>query len=66
MLQEFLSVFKQFNEGKGALPKFEICATCRQVLAPSDLRVHISTHTLENHFPTLSTDPVPSSAWKRK
>ncbi|XP_034242189.1 E3 ubiquitin-protein ligase ZNF598 [Thrips palmi] len=65
--QEFLSVFKQCNEGKGTLPKFEICATCRQVLAPSDLRVHISTHTLENHFPTLSsTDPVSSSAWKRK
>lgn len=65
--QELLSVFKQYNEEKGALPKFEICATCRQVLAPSDLRVHISTHTLENHFPTLlSSDPVPSSAWKRK
>lgn len=65
--QDLLNVFKQFNEGKGPLPRFEVCASCCQILSPSDLRIHVSTHTLENHFPALSAgDSIQPSAWNRK
>ncbi|KAE8739534.1 hypothetical protein FOCC_FOCC014954 [Frankliniella occidentalis] len=64
--QDLLTVYKQFNSGKGTQPKFEVCASCRQVLAPSDLRVHVSTHSLENNFPALSTTESLPSAWNRK
>ncbi|KAK3909837.1 E3 ubiquitin-protein ligase ZNF598 [Frankliniella fusca] len=64
--QDLLAVYSQFNSGKAPLPKFEVCASCRQVLAPSDLRVHASTHSLENNFPALSSSESLPSAWNRK
>lgn len=43
---------------------FVVCATCNQVLAPCDLKLHLSSHTLENHFPVLSTSEA-NSAWNQ-
>lgn len=64
---DLLNVYKMCTERKDPMPRFEVCASCRQILLPSDLRVHVSTHTLENHFPALSAnDGLQSSAWNRK
>lgn len=47
-----------------ATEPFVVCATCNQVLAPCDLKHHLSSHSLENHFPTLNTSDA-NSAWNR-
>lgn len=47
----------------------EPCATCGQILRNgSDLRAHLSSHALENHFPALGkVAPIqPSNSWVRK
>ena len=44
---------------------YVICATCNQVLSPSDLKHHLASHNLETHFPALSNNNS-TSAWASK
>lgn len=48
----------------GSKRSLEVCATCNQVVASSDLRTHLSNHTLENHFPALGAQEI-SSVWRK-
>lgn len=65
--QELFKVHKREACGK---PKgLEMCATCGQILKNGpDFRTHMSSHTLENHFPALgkSNTPPPKNTWVRK
>ncbi|XP_011881652.1 PREDICTED: zinc finger protein 598 [Vollenhovia emeryi] len=65
--QELFKVHKR--EAGGKARGLEMCATCGQVLkSGSDFRTHMSSHTLENHFPALgkSNTPPPKNTWVRK
>ncbi|KAG5322863.1 ZN598 ligase, partial [Pseudoatta argentina] len=65
--QELFKVHKKETGGKAK--GLEMCATCGQVLKNgSDFRMHMSSHTLENHFPALgkSNTPPPKNTWVRK
>ena len=42
---------------------YVVCATCKQVLSPSDLKHHLSSHSLETHFPALSAGVDSNLAW---
>lgn len=48
----------------GSKKSLEVCATCNQVVASSDLRNHLANHMLENHFPALGTQEI-SSVWRK-
>ncbi|OAD62261.1 hypothetical protein WN48_06999 [Eufriesea mexicana] len=65
--QELFKIHKRESGNK--LKGLEICATCGQVLKNgSDFRTHMTSHTLENHFPALgknSAQPQKNS-WVRK
>jgi hypothetical protein len=63
-VQELWSVHA--DSGKWSSQDFEVCATCQQVLSAADLNRHISSHTLENHFPALGSSEVMSQAWGKK
>ncbi|KAL0100074.1 hypothetical protein PUN28_019499 [Cardiocondyla obscurior] len=65
--QELFKVHKK--EASGKPMGLEMCITCGQVLKNgSDFRTHMSSHTLENHFPALgkSNTPLPKNTWVRK
>ncbi|XP_071644247.1 E3 ubiquitin-protein ligase ZNF598 [Temnothorax longispinosus] len=65
--QELFKVHKR--EAGGKAKGLEMCATCGQVLKNGlDFRTHMSSHTLENHFPALgkSNTPPPRNTWVRK
>lgn len=65
--QELFKVHKK--EAGGKAKGLEMCATCGQVLKNgSDFRMHMSSHTLENHFPALgkSNTSPPKNTWVRK
>lgn len=65
--QELFKVHKR--EAGGKTKGLEMCATCGQVLKNgSDFRTHMSSHTLENHFPALgkSNTPPLKNTWVRK
>jgi hypothetical protein len=63
-MQELWSVHAE--SGTQSALDFEVCATCRQILSASDLSCHVSSHTLENHFPALGSSEVMSQAWGKK
>lgn len=63
-VQELWSVHAE--SGKWSALDFEVCATCQQVLSAADLSRHVSSHTLENHFPALGSSEVMSQAWGKK
>jgi len=65
--QELFKVHKKETGGKAK--GLEMCTMCGQVLKNgSDFRTHMSSHTLENHFPALgkSNTPPPKNMWVRK
>ncbi|XP_017887495.1 E3 ubiquitin-protein ligase ZNF598 isoform X2 [Ceratina calcarata] len=65
--QELFKVHKKESGNK--IKGLEICATCGQVLKHgSDFRAHMTSHTLENHFPALGKISAPSqkNSWVRK
>ncbi|XP_072755745.1 E3 ubiquitin-protein ligase ZNF598 [Anoplolepis gracilipes] len=66
--QELFKVYKK--EVGGKTKGLEMCATCGQILkSGTDFRMHMSSHTLENHFPALgnkSNTPPPKNTWVRK
>jgi len=64
--QELFRVHKR--EAGGKAKGLEMCATCGQVLKNgSDFRTHMSSHTLENHFPALGkSNTPPKNTWVRK
>lgn len=65
--QELFKVHKREVGGKAK--GLEMCARCGQVLKNgSDFGAHMSSHTLENHFPALgkSNIPPPKNTWVRK
>lgn len=66
--QELFKVYKK--EVGGRTKGLEMCATCGQILKNgTDFRMHMSSHTLENHFPALgnkSNTPPPKNTWVRK
>nr|SVE78703.1 EOG090X01BP [Daphnia lumholtzi] len=67
--QELIKVHRSDTKFKGGVEKTEpyvICATCGQVLSPSDLKHHLANHTLETHFPSLGASPEPDMAWKKR
>lgn len=43
-----------------------VCAACGQVVSTIDFRNHQATHSLENHFPTLSNGVTGPNAWAKK
>lgn len=49
--QELFKVHKKESGNK--IKGLEICATCGQVLKTGDFRTHMTSHTLESHFPAL-------------
>lgn len=65
--QELFKVHRR--EAGGKAKGLEMCATCGQVLKNgSDFKTHMSSHTLENHFPALgkSNTSPPKNTWVRK
>lgn len=50
------------NGGKKGL---EVCATCQQVVLTSELKYHLSKHTLDNHFPSLGNQIATNNVWKK-
>ncbi|KAL6255695.1 hypothetical protein P5V15_012939 [Pogonomyrmex californicus] len=65
--QELFKVHKREMGGK--TKGLEMCATCGQILKNgSDFKTHMSSHTLENHFPALGKNntPSPKNTWVRK
>nr|SVE70265.1 EOG090X01BP [Daphnia similis] len=67
--QELIRVHRSDTKFKGGIAKTEpyvICATCGQVLSPSDLKHHLANHNLETHFPSLGTSSEPDLAWNKR
>ncbi|XP_033305993.1 E3 ubiquitin-protein ligase ZNF598 isoform X1 [Bombus vancouverensis nearcticus] len=65
--QELFKVHQKESGNK--IKGLEICATCGQVLKNgSDFRTHMTSHTLENHFPALGKNNVlpQKNSWVRK
>ncbi|XP_060816117.1 E3 ubiquitin-protein ligase ZNF598 [Bombus pascuorum] len=65
--QELFKVHQKESGNK--IKGLEICATCGQVLKNgSDFRTHMTSHTLENHFPALGKNSVlpQKNSWVRK
>lgn len=64
--QELFKVHKRELGGKAK--GLEVCATCSQVVKNGmDFRTHMSSHTLENHFPALGKSNIPpKNTWVRK
>lgn len=65
--QELFKVHQKESGNK--IKGLEICATCGQVLKNgSDFRTHMTSHTLENHFPALgkNNDLPQKNSWVRK
>ncbi|XP_046413290.1 E3 ubiquitin-protein ligase ZNF598 [Neodiprion fabricii] len=65
--QELFKIHKKESGSK--LKGLDACATCAQVVkSGSDLRAHLSSHALENHFPVLGkVAPIQqSNSWVRK
>lgn len=65
--QELFKVHKK--EVGGKTKGLEMCATCGQILKNgTDFRMHMSSHTLENHFPALGnkSNTPPKTTWVRK
>ena len=66
--QKLLKVHRSQMRTKGPLAAepYVICATCNQILAPSDLKHHISSHSLETNFPALGPSSDSNSAWGKR
>nr|SVE75597.1 EOG090X01BP [Daphnia hispanica] len=67
--QQLIRVHRSETRIKGGIANTEpyvICATCGQVLSPSDLKHHLANHNLETHFPSLGTSPEPDLAWNKR
>lgn len=65
--QELFKVHQKESGNK--IKGLEICATCGQVLKNgSDFQTHMTSHTLENHFPALGKNNVlpQKNSWVRK
>ncbi|XP_012539918.1 E3 ubiquitin-protein ligase ZNF598 [Monomorium pharaonis] len=64
--QELFKVHKR--EAGGKAKGLEMCTTCGQVLKNGlDFKTHMSSHTLENHFPALGKSNMPpKNTWVRK
>nr|CAD7588223.1 unnamed protein product [Timema genevievae] len=41
------------------------CASCKQVISHTDLRHHVGSHALENHFPALNVTEFSPIAWTK-
>nr|CAD7401893.1 unnamed protein product [Timema poppensis] len=41
------------------------CASCKQVISHTDLRHHVGSHALENHFPSLNVTEFSPVAWTK-
>ena len=55
--QQLLKVHRsemRLNGVNQSTEPYVVCATCSQVLSPTDLKHHLSSHNLETHFPALS------------
>lgn len=65
--QQLLKVHRSQMRTKGPLgaEPYVVCATCNQILAPSDLKHHIASHSLETNFPCLGASDG-SSAWSKR
>nr|SVE73398.1 EOG090X01BP [Daphnia atkinsoni] len=67
--QQLIRVHRWETKSKGGVANTEpyvICATCGQVLSPSDLKHHLANHNLETHFPSLGALPEPELAWNKR
>lgn len=67
--QQILKVHRSEMRSRGNTASAEpyvICANCGQVLAPSDLKHHLGSHSLEVHFPTLDTMVDGNVAWNKR
>nr|SVE74966.1 EOG090X01BP [Daphnia dolichocephala] len=67
--QQLVKVHRSQSRSRGGVATtepFVICATCGQVLSPSDLKHHLANHNLELHFPSLGTGPEPDVAWNKR
>ncbi|XP_076242841.1 E3 ubiquitin-protein ligase ZNF598 isoform X2 [Calliopsis andreniformis] len=64
--QELFKIHKKENGNK--VRNLETCTTCGQVLkSGSDFRQHMTSHTLENHFPVLGKNSASQkNSWVRK
>ncbi|XP_066588792.1 E3 ubiquitin-protein ligase ZNF598 [Prorops nasuta] len=64
--QELFRVHKKGMANK--VKDLEACATCGQILkAGNELRTHLSSHSLENHFPALGKpNSSIKNSWPRK
>lgn len=59
--QELYAIHSKETDTKRGL---EVCATCGQVVSTSDLRSHLASHRMDNHFPALGSQEIPS-VWKK-
>lgn len=67
--QQLIRVHRSETKSKGGVANTEpyaICATCGQVLSPSDLKHHLANHNLETHFPSLGALPEPELALNKR
>lgn len=66
--QQLIKVHRSHMKMKGDTARAEpyvICATCGQVLTPSDLKHHLANHKLEIHFPYLGSAADNGTAWSK-
>jgi len=68
--QQASSIKNQKPTKKNQNLALEVCATCKQVLIPSDLSTHLQSHSLENNFPKLGNQDdnnamSNANAWKK-
>ncbi|GLV44611.1 uncharacterized protein CBL_13457 [Carabus blaptoides fortunei] len=59
--QELYAIHTKETGSKRGL---EVCATCGQVVSTGDLRSHLASHRMDNHFPALGAQEIPS-VWKK-
>lgn len=67
--QQILKVHRfetKSKSGMASAEPFVVCATCGQVLAPSDLKHHLGNHSLEVHFPSLDAIIDGNVAWNKR
>lgn len=60
--QELYKIHKSLVKTKG----LEVCGHCEQVVLKSDLRNHLSSHVLDNHFPVLNQPVTTNNVWNKK
>lgn len=53
------------HKALGSTKNLEICATCKQIIFSNELKHHMNSHYMENHFPGLPHDAAGPDAWRK-